>query len=439
METLEATAATAAGNVTRRRVRFSREMSLYLARGLLVYGFVAFFILEVVWGTILTVRATEKYNLDFLIILPVLLWTLGESLSYTIPISLLFASGLLAGRIRADRELLACQSFGISPAQLLMAIAFIGGLFTVISYEVNQRWVPNFRDQTRNNMRSFMMDQLPHLGEGFNLTFRMRPYILWIHHHDGPRLEGIFLTIVPGRNEESSPVSMDVFESVDTATYPFYLFAERAYIGRRHENETDYKIRFEGVTIFVNDELVADGSARFIQRGYMSSWEWSIPVASSDRGPKELDRGALAEAIPRSKAAWDRAEPGSDKARILRRNYLRLASETHRRWAVALTCLMFPLTAFAIGLAINTMNRLLPFFVSCTAVPAIFFFAEVWTKSQTKKGDVIPWATPYLGNALLLVLLIFLMWKLAQGPKESSWWNRGKAAIECWRRRRNSS
>src|SRR2546428_8582408 len=125
-----------------RRVGHSKSLFLYIARGLLVNCMVAFVVLEAVQGIIFAIRATEGYSVDVLIIFPVLLRAFGQAVSYTLPISLLFGTGLFVGRINADREILALQGFGLSSFQLLLPVAVVGGASSLASYYVNNQWVP---------------------------------------------------------------------------------------------------------------------------------------------------------------------------------------------------------------------------------------------------------------------------------------------------------
>ena len=402
-----------------RRVRLSRELSLYVIRGVFVYACVSFLILEAVWGTILTVRVTEEFNLDFLIIFPVLLAALGESLSYTMPIALLFGSALAVGRLRAERELLAISSFGVAPRQLLTAVGFLGVVFAMFLYEANQRWVPRCRAQTRNIV-PFMLDQLPYLGEGWNLDFRVGSHVLWVYRHEGPLMEGIFLTSVPRGDDTTTPISQQALEEVDALTYPFCIFAERAWIGRRSQEDDSYDLRFEGVTLFLDEDFFGQSQVEsdFMQRGHMSSFSWALPVERRDGKAKDKTRDVLLEERPRLYDAWQlHEERGTDGAKRARRKYFENVGEPHRRLAIALSCLTFPMTAFAIGLFLTSNNRLAPFFWASTLVPGVFYGFELTTGKWALEGGIMPWLTLQLGNISLIVLTAILYRLMIRGPK----------------------
>ncbi len=468
-------------SVQPRRVRFSREVALYIVRGIVSHSLVAFFILEAVFATILTVRVTEKVPLGFVTIAPVILSALGEALIYTVPTALLFGSGLVAGRLRGDRELLALSSFGFSPAQLLAAVALLGIVLSALAYEVNQRWVPRFRDNNRN-LTGYVLRQLPRMGEGWNLHYETDEYVFWVHHHRGGLLQNIFLTLRPGGR--GGPVSAKTLDRVDSPTYPIYLFADRAVALSGSGDKNEFQIRFEDLSVFVDDKFF-DSSSRdsdagadpnaaaadssesaasggeiqpasakteddelsgtlasrvdanetpadhdpypFFQRGDLSSWKWSIPTTQKAPRAKEMDRWALLEARPGLLANWRRLEAQEDPdAKRAARAYHANVAEPHRRLATALSCLTFPLAAFAIGLVLRSSNRLLPFFVSSTTVPAIFFSLHLVGVHLAEEGKM-PWLSHQMGN-IALFLLVAVCWCLASPGLLGS-------LISCWRRR----
>ena len=416
-----------------RPVRVSRTLSSYLLRAIVINSLVAFFVLDVIMGIIGTVRVTEKFNVDFLIILPVLIKAMGQAMIYTLPVSLLFGTSLAIGRFRADRELLSMTSFGVSPLHLFVPIVLLGGVLSLCSYEVNQRFVPKLRYEIRN-MLTYIVDQIPYLGEGWGLSLSTGSLEIWIDHHDGGELYGIFLS-GNGRTG-GGPLPDDVLEGVESTTYPYYLFAERARLspperGSDNAATADYTIQLEGVSVFVdNDFFSGDDSTDFMQRGYLATFELPIPMAKKRPGIKDRDRGQLAEFLVEQEDAWQTLSAAGDEAGAerARKNYFAGVREGHRRLAIALSCLTFPFAAFAIGLFITSMNRLLPFFVASTIVPGLFFGLELAGGKLAEEG-IVPWATEQAGNIALVSMSVVLVTLAVRGPRRSGTrQRRGKSA-----------
>ncbi len=398
-----------------RRVRTSRELALYVIRGVGSYSLVAFIVLGTVMGVIGTVRATEKFDVDFLLILPVLARAIGQAMIYTLPVSLLFGTSLLVGKLRADRELISCYSFGISPTKLAVPVIILGLVLSAISYPINNYLVPEFRYQNRN-IATLIMDQLPYLGEGWGLEFSQDSYEIWVERHVGGHLEGIFLAIKGERGE--GPISKSVLEDVETPTYPVYLFAERGRVGVRDGSDRAYRIQLEGVSVFVDGEFFDRGSpSDFVQRGYLASWTWEIPAADKSHGTKDLVGPALAAFRVEMYEQWKRFEARGDAdTKRARRKYYSIVREQHRRITIALSCLTFPLAAFAIGIFLTSGNRLLPFFVASTVVPGLFFGLELFGGGLAQRG-IVPALTEQLGNLALVALALVLFALETRGPR----------------------
>jgi hypothetical protein len=399
-----------------RRVRLSREINLYIGRGIVSYSLVGFFILDAVMGLIGTVRVTDKYNVPFLLILPLLLKAMGQMLMYTMPVALLFGTSLMAGRLRGDRELLSLTSFGVSPAQLFVPVLLLGGVLSAFSYELNQRVVPHFRYDMRN-VTSFVLENLDYLGEGWGLDFSVGPYEIWVHRHNGANLEGVFLTAKG--NAVKGPISPEILGNVDTPTYPFYLVAERARVLAERNERDEFTIELEAVSLFVDNQLLSGPkAAEFVQRGHLATFRWYIPAGRRGRGVKDRDRWQLAAHREETYEKWKESEAAGDQdlAGNYERHYHEIVRQSHRRLAMALCCLTFPMCAFAIGMFVRSENRLLPFFVACTVVPANFFGLELFGGNLAEQG-ILPMVTEQLGNIALVIISVVLYGLSARGPR----------------------
>ena len=98
-----------------KRRRFSRLLIWHTGTEIFKLFLVILLIQEVIFGIIFTVQATNKFGFDLSLVLRIFWTIVAYPLYYTIPIALLFATGLVFGRMIADRELynrtLACQHY----------------------------------------------------------------------------------------------------------------------------------------------------------------------------------------------------------------------------------------------------------------------------------------------------------------------------------------
>ena len=400
-----------------RPVRVRTGLNLYMMRGILQYGAIVFVVISVVMGAIMTNRIAEKYGVDILLILPILLRAIGQALLFTMPVSLLFGTSLLMGRLRADRELLALSAAGLSPLQLLAPVLLLCTVMGGANYLFNQLLVPEWRFMNRNIAR-YLLEQLPYAGEGRNLELKLGGYSLWVERHSGRELEGFFL-LSTGEGG-SGPVSARVMNNVETVTYPFYLYAERAHVRSLDDETSRCSIELEGVSVFIDNELIAntDVDSDFMQRADLESWTWSLTVDEKDRNAKDCPWPLLGRHRAERWKLWQEAARKGDAttAAEARRQYFQGLHEEHRRLAGALSCLTFPLAAFAIALFTLSANRFMPFFLAATLVPPIFFTCDIIGGRFARDG-YLPSLSMQLGNLILTALAAALIWRSYLGPR----------------------
>jgi hypothetical protein len=404
-----------------RRVRSSRTLGLYILRGLLLNAAIAFIILEAVQGVLFTVRATEGFSFDFLIIFPILLSAFGQALIYTIPLSLLFGAALLVGRLNADREVLAMRSFGLSPLQPLIPVAIVGAAASIVSFALNQDWVPGLRFANRH-VDSIILENLGYLGQGSNLERTVGSSSFWIHRYEGPVLEGVFVTLYLDERsrDEEGPLPREVLERAGTA-YPIYLYAGRGEVTRgAGEAEGRLVVELKDVNMFFDDDLLQEGtSSDFMQRMWFERLTWTPSLREKKpKSVKDMGRRELLETIERCRveALAGGAATGGPPGREPRRLYNAALAELNRRLAISLAALTFPLSAFAVGLFTTSLNRLLPFFVASAIVPAIYFSVEMAGKAQAQRG-IAPWILVQSGNIVLMALSALLLARLLRAPR----------------------
>lgn len=403
-----------------RRVRVSRTLYLYFTRGLIVNCLVAFLVLEAVQGVVFTIRATEDFSFDFLIILPVLLRAFGQAVTYTLPVALLFGTGLFVGRLMADREITALRSFGLSAQQLVTPVVILGGLLAILSVHYNHEVVPRLRLANRN-VGVQILEQLGYLGEGWNFEYSpgRSARKLWIHHYNGPSLEGIFLSVAG--EGEGAPVSKETLEKVETPSYPIYLFAEKGVVYRGTGKLAGrVVVSLKGVNLFFDNEFLdPDTPSDFMNRLRMEKLRWSPTLTRKSPGTKDLPRAGLLQKIElRRREAQEAEAAGEDPAIIEKKqeDYFEALAAYYRRYSLAFAAFTFPTAAFILGLFLRSGNRLLPFFISSSVVPAIYFFFELAGGKLAESG-VFPMITQQLGNLLLLGFSGVLFALVNRGPR----------------------
>jgi hypothetical protein len=287
------------------------------------------------------------------------------------------------------------------------------------------------RFQNRN-AASMFLDRLGYLGEGWNVAVeRSSSRTIWIYHYDGPRLEGIFATF--SKPSRGMPFSPDVLEQVVAPSYPIYLYAARALAKRNEQGEPVLELR--DVNLFWDNDFVGalgsgwrareappgEAAAKekrpagprqtndFLQRLRLGSLDWVVRLDEKKPTVKDLERGALTASTEARAAELAAAEAKGDAAGVKywQRELLQAITERQRRIALSLSAVFFPLAAFLVSLQVTSANRLLPFFLSSTIVPAVFFGFAMLGSYLSREG-VAPWLMVQLGNVALGLLSLVL-------------------------------
>jgi len=339
-------------------------------------------------------------------------------------VSLLMGASLLMGRLNADRETTAFRSFGLSPFQILLPVTLAGAVLSAGAFYMNQVWMPQLRYANRN-VEALILDNLGYLGEGGPLFFP--PYAgqnLYIHHYKGPVLEGIFLAIEKDpRGKDGTFIRPEDLEGVNPLSYPFYLYADRGTVYRGSEaEEGGLVVDLRDVKVFCHQNMLTrqgDVPTDFMASAKFERLRVALRLDNvANKGAKDMARSELVGFIESHLAAWRVAESAGDKeaAAFARHQYLFGVTEIHRRLALSLTVLTFPLCAIVIGLYIRSSNRLFPFFAAGTLVPGIFFGLQILGHHFARKGHE-PWALEELGNVGLMLLSGVLLARILRAPR----------------------
>jgi hypothetical protein len=145
--------------------------------------------------------------------------------------------------------------------QVLSPVVALGLVLSSGSFYFNMELAPAMRFANRN-AESLILSRLGYLGEGWNFEFPDSETPLWIHHYDGPVLEGIF--VAAGDRGRGFLVSSDVLKSVNTPSYPEYIFARRGVVAAgTGEQAGRVVLDLEDVNLFFHQGLLERARAKY--------------------------------------------------------------------------------------------------------------------------------------------------------------------------------
>ena len=404
-----------AARALRGRPRVSWGLQRYLSVEVLKVFFFVLVLLEFGYALLVAVVIARRFDLDLLLVLPAFWKTSLAMLNDAVPLALLLSSGLVYGRLVADREVTALKSFGLSYAHLLLPLALAGSVSSFCGFFINGFLAPEMNYQKRN-VGALLASQLRYLGEGWNRDFPFGKQNLWVLHYSGRHVWGVFLSPL---KKEFIPV--DVARRVDPVAESFHVFAERGEVltpeevraeraarGDAEEIGPDtFLFRLYNVRIWASDQLFSDEPSPFMQRFHLDRLPFLYSPSNLARilRPKHLSFPRLREEMDASRLALASAEPGSADYPGLAERNSEILAEYYWRWARTFSFFLFPLFAGLVALILRSANRYLAFFVSCLVASSIFYGMGALGQVLAESGHA-SWYSMNLGTFLLAVLVL---------------------------------
>lgn len=427
-----------AGTETRRRRRLSWGLQRYLGIEVLKVVLFVLLLIEIGYALLIAVVVSRRWDVDLILVVPVLWRTALSMLNDSVPLALLFGAGLVFGRLVSDREVSALKSFGLSFRDLVMPLVLIGGLSALAGVGVVGFIAPEM-NYAKSDVAGLLATQLRNLGEGWNRSFRFGNYNLWITHYSGADLEGLTLQPQQGKSAQSFlPENIP-----EAAADSIFFYAAHGRVMTPDEARADWArnrgltddedselpeaiakslgapesegppnwsdsaivFRLTDVVVFFSNELLEPGEPSGyrhrldLPRFYPSYDPEALPKVG--RLPKQLSLPALWRRLDDTRSAAAKAPQNTD----LSRDVVELGTELHARFASIASFFLYPVLAGLIALFLNAENRYVAFFVSCLIVPTTYYGLGTVGRILASDGHA-PALVMYLGTGVLALLFV---------------------------------
>jgi lipopolysaccharide export system permease protein len=348
------------------------------------------------------VQETSQQGLGpehILMLIPLLL---PSTLPYTVPATMLFTVAVVYGRLSADNELTAIKASGI-PIRVALWPAFIlsivvSGSIMALHYEFIPHTHHRLREMAFKESEEFLYAKLRRdlcFNEpGFN-------YSIYVREVHGKRLIG--------------PVFK---QKNDKGEFNLIASAEEAEI------KVDQDKKQIIVTLILADIIREGNSFRFDRE--------VIPIEfpkKADRNPRPRER-SIPEILERQvtakqeeskqKAALGKFPSGSTEDIQQRQRYYEIKREVSElkielaeRPALALGCLFFVLIGCPVAIWFQKSDFLSSFVTCFLPIVLVYYPINLLAKNLSKEG-VNVFVTMWIGNAVLGVAGLFLLWRLGR-------------------------
>lgn len=399
---------------------FGRELVLTFALGLLA--------LTLLYSVITGLKGVSL-GLASSVIIAWLVESIGFSLFFTVPISLLVAGALAYGRVSADREFTAVTAAGLSPLHLgvpMGALSLILGTLALATHG----WVLPDAHYAQRNVARFLRKQLENLGdrkEGQLPLNEEDGHLLFEEARNGTYLKNVQLvTRINGKlleqTESEGELALDQEQDDREARVPFILEAKTAEI-RVDEDEAKIYLDFRGVTIKVNDP---DGDSPVPDLGWTQKWyggielptlEVAFSLEAKRKREGDLRNDALLAQIEEfdvkaAETATIDTDKGREEAAYWERKSRQYRAEFWRRKALAMSIFTFGFLGFPIALALRYKHRLVSLFVSAMIVVVVFYPLLLLGETLAISLGISPLASMMFGNAAITLIAAYFTGRL---------------------------
>jgi lipopolysaccharide export system permease protein len=319
---------------------------------------------------------------NFEIVAQILFYMTLGFLQILIPIALLFAILLVYGRMSNDSEILAFKSLGLNSYHLLIPALTLGIIITIISIQVSFHVAPWGQRQL-----DVLLNRLSQMRPGVTIregVFSEGFFNLVVYANHIDKDSGLMKQVfIYDERDAKNPLTIiasegEILKSDDSTGLRAFLRLNKGNIHK--STESNYtKIDFKEFDINLYDPHV------FRERRTSANAMTMNEITANLNGPELKDKRKLT-----------------------------LRIEYHRRWALALTSIVFTIIGFSLGTVTNRRSVQSGSMVICVGAIVVYWilFAifEATAKNQVLHPGIAAWAT----NAIFIIFGLYQFKKLAK-------------------------
>ena len=195
-----------------------------------------------------------KYNIPFMTVLFVIILKLPYVIGIAIPMSILFATITVFGRLANDLEILALRSTGISIARLLIPVFFVGLFISLTSLWFSEVLIPTSSTTAKNLLLNYKNTNKPNIQSNINVTEYKNnlPYrIINIAEKDGLEFKNITIAEYEKGNLERL-IRSKTGQWIDGGGWVFFNGIMHIFQTDNHSKISVIKFKKEFINIDIN-------------------------------------------------------------------------------------------------------------------------------------------------------------------------------------------
>lgn len=348
------------------RDHFLKEFLSSFAMSLLTFLFI--FLLG--RGFIQMADLVFNKNVDPLLILKILFYSLPFMLTFIIPMSVLVATLMTFGKLSYDNELMAMRANGISLARATIPVMTAVVLLSLFSYLLADRLAAESHYVYRRLLMQIGIESPAAALEEATFIKKFKNFVIFIYEIDGNKLRGIRIY----QPQEGRPTRTIIAESGELISIP-----EKNII----------KLKLNRGT---SDEPDPKDPTRLYKLNFMT---YDLPLNLSSSGqvqelgkkPKDMTVKELKKEIIRL------GDSGIHEA-------YPLTAEIHNKAALAIASIAFALVGIPLGIATKRREKTVGFGISL-ALMTLYWTLLIAGKSLAQKGLAPPFLSLQFSNLIV--------------------------------------
>lgn len=334
---------------------------------------------------------------DPLTVIKIFLYFTPHILALTIPMSVLLGVLLAFGRMGSESEIIALRASGVSPAHMLRPAVFVALIGTLITFYITADVYPRANHAYRDLTTSLVAGHARAAIRAHVITDDLLP----------SRTMVLFVSNVVSSTGEWQDI---VLRDKRTPARPRLVLARRGrLVVSKEAGEARLDLEDGAVYSFNRTDPKVWEEHQFSYRQLQLPFrELFPPKVEFGKGPRGLTLLEVTEEIARAH------EMGTSPTRLTR-----LHIEWHKRFAIAVACLVFGLFGVGLSLGQKKEARSAAFVLSVAAILVYYSFLRFGEQFGVR-GDVSPsvgmWAANVLFGAVGVLLLVLNQREAAFDP-----------------------
>ncbi|KQC05431.1 MAG: hypothetical protein APR54_08325 [Candidatus Cloacimonas sp. SDB] len=374
-------------------------------------------------------------KLDFEMIISIFGLSLPFMLALTIPMAVLLATIMSFGRLSVDNELVAFKACGINVYSLLKPTVIATFFLSIFMIFFNNSILPETNHRLKNLMiKANYRRPVTAIEPGTFIT--MKNYTIFARERVDNKLKGI---IIYDTENSRFPQAITAKEGIIELSNGGNSLRTILFDGQRHESDPQdpdkyqlikfkkfilnlpdlgYQLNEEGTDYRSDRELSSKAMYQIVKERRQDILSAESELIDLEEKIAELESDTVAttrsevvkiqENKKKLKKLYNSKNINKDKINRLEKDVNKYMVEIHKKYAIAVACLIFVLIGAPVGMMTRSSGVGMAFSVS-SIVFLIYYGTLTLGEELADKGQISPFLAMWASNILFAALGIYLV------------------------------